>query len=86
RFQSAGVATWGAWFEQARADQAMTHVYLTAATDANTLIADNTFYTWVGATPMSAGSNWPPSAAVNAGYMNVYWLSAGIVCQEMSVL
>lgn len=86
RFQSAGVATWGPWFEQARADQAMTHVYLTAATDANTLVSDNTFYTWGAATPMSAGSNWPPSAAVNAGYMNVYWLSAGIVCQEVSVL
>lgn len=86
RFQSAGVATWGAWFEQARVDQAMTHVYLAAGTDANTLVADNTFYTWSAGTPMSAGSNWPPSGAFNAGYMNVYWLSAGIVCQELSVL
>ncbi|WP_241052536.1 pyocin knob domain-containing S74 family peptidase [Achromobacter xylosoxidans] len=85
RFLSAGVATWGAWFELARADQAVTHVYLGAATDANTLVADNTFYTWSNATPMS-GANWPPSAAVNAGYMNVYWLAAGIVCQEVSVL
>lgn len=86
RFLSAGVATWGAWFELARSDQAMTHVYLTAATDANTLVADNTFYTWGTATPMSAGSNWPASAAVNAGYMNVRWLAAGMVSQEISVL
>lgn len=86
RFLSAGTAAWGAWFELARNDQAMTHVYLTAVTDANTLVADNTFYTWATATPLSGGSNWPASAAVNAGYMNVYWLAAGIVCQEMSVL
>lgn len=86
RFLAAGVATWGAWFELARADQAMAHVPLTGAADANTLVADNTFYTWATATPLSAGSNWPASAAVNAGYMNVYWLAAGTVCQELSIL
>ncbi|MBB1624260.1 pyocin knob domain-containing S74 family peptidase [Achromobacter sp. UMC71] len=86
RFLSAGTAAWGPWFELARSDQAVTHVYLATATDANTLVADNTFYTWAAAVPLSGGSNWPAGVAVNAGYMNVYWLTAGIVCQEMSVL
>lgn len=79
---------WGNWFELARYDQAMTHTFLTAATDANTLIADNAFYTWTSST-VPTGANFPTFTAgwtPGAGYMRVCFGSATVVSQELTFL
>lgn len=76
-------STWGQWQEAATRDLAVTHTFLTAATDANTLTADNTFYTWAAAA-YSAGANFPGYQA--AGYMQVFWHSATNVSQEITLL
>lgn len=76
---------WGPWFEQARLKDAMHRVALgPAGVNFNTLSADNTFYTWVDGSTVSAGSNGPPVAAnsVGAGYLNVWYVSAGFAVQE----
>jgi len=71
--------TWGPWFELARFDQAMTHTFLTAATDANTLTADNTWYSWVSATVWN--ENFPPHPIKVGGFIQTYWLSAANIVQ-----
>ncbi|WP_454669164.1 pyocin knob domain-containing protein [Achromobacter kerstersii] len=76
-------STWGQWQEAATRDLAVTHTFLTAATDANTLTADNTFYTWAAAA-YSSGANFPGYQA--AGYMQVFWHSATNVSQEITLL
>lgn len=81
RFGTGG-GTWGTWQELARYDDAMTHVYLTAATDANTLTTDNTFYTW--SSSAVPGANFPGYQA--GGSMQVFWHSTAIVSQELSLL
>ncbi|QDH83636.1 tail fiber protein [Achromobacter phage Motura] len=77
---------WGSWFELARVDQAMTHTFLTAATDANTMIADNTFYTWTASA--AVGANFPTftTAWPAAGYMRVYYAAATQVTQELTFI
>lgn len=80
---------WGPWFEQARLRDAMHRVALgPAGVNFNTLTADNTFYTWVDGSTVSAGSNGPPVASnsVGAGYLNVWYVSAGFAVQECVLL
>lgn len=80
-----GASTWSPWQEVLTTALGMTHQFLTAATDANTLNADNTFYTWTSGTLMSTGSNFPAGVSA-AGYMKVFWHAATIVSQELTVL
>lgn len=82
RVQAAG-STWTAWTEVASTASAMTHTFLTAATDANTLTSDNTFYTWT-ASAVAGGANFPGYSA--AGYMQVFWQAATVVSQELTLL
>ena len=82
RAQSAG-STWTAWSEVASTASAMTHTFLTAATDANTLTSDNTFYTWT-ASAVAGGANFPGYSA--AGYMQVFWHAATVISQELTLL
>ena len=82
RAQSVG-STWTAWSEVATTAAAMTHTFLTAATDANTLTSDNTFYTWT-ASAVAGGANFPGYSA--AGYMQVFWQAATVVSQELTLL
>jgi len=76
-------STWTAWSEVATTAAAMTHTFLTAATDANTLTSDNTFYTWT-ASAVAGGANFPGYSA--AGYMQVFWQAATVVSQELTLL
>jgi hypothetical protein len=80
RFGTGG-GTWGTWQQLARYDDAMTHVYLTAATDCNTLIADNTYYTLDSSTVVTSGSNWPPTSNIIGGSVEVRRQSANRVYQ-----
>ncbi|QIW86446.2 hypothetical protein AMA1_18 [Achromobacter phage AMA1] len=77
-----GTAWSPGWRELAGTDNAMTHALLTAVTDANTLTADNTFYTWTGSA--IPGANFPGYQA--AGYMQVFWHAATIISQELTLL
>lgn len=78
--------TWGPWFELARFDQAMTHTYLTGSgVDANTLTADNTFYSWATSAVMSGGSNWPPAPAAAVGFMSVVTILQTAVVQTVTL-
>ncbi|MEN5162575.1 pyocin knob domain-containing protein [Achromobacter kerstersii] len=81
RVRDGGV--WSAWQEVLSTGLGMTHVFLSAATDANTLIADNTFYTWT-ASAVAGGANFPGYSA--AGYMQVFWHAATVVSQELTLL
>lgn len=81
RVRDGGV--WSAWQEVLSTGLGMTHVFLSAATDANTLIADNTFYTWT-ASVVAGGANFPGYSA--AGYMQVFWHAATVVSQELTLL
>ncbi|WP_447578287.1 pyocin knob domain-containing protein [Achromobacter kerstersii] len=83
RVQTSSLGAWTAWAELAKFSDAMTHTFLTAATDANTLIADNTFYTWT-ASAVADGANFPGYAA--AGYMQVFWQAAAVVSQQLTLL
>ncbi|MEN5163332.1 pyocin knob domain-containing protein [Achromobacter kerstersii] len=76
-------SSWSPWQEVLSAGLGMTRAFLTAATDANTLIADNTFYTWT-ASAVAGGANFPGYAA--AGYMQVFWHAATIISQELTLL
>lgn len=80
-----GAGVWGLWQQLARYDDAMTHVFLTAATDFNTLTADNTFYTWRSGTVVTAGTNGPPVANVSGGYVDVRWTAADYIIQTVVV-
>lgn len=82
-WRSRDVGNWSPWQEVLSSALGMTHTFLTAAVDANTLTADNTYYTWASAA-VAAGSNFPGYQA--GGYMQVFWLSATIVCQELSLI
>ena len=78
--------TWGPWREVARASEAMTHTFLTAATDANTLTADNTWYSWTASAAIGANfpaftSNWAA-----AGYMRVAYGASTQISQELTFL
>jgi hypothetical protein len=84
RFGTGG-GTWGTWQELARYDDAMTHVYLTAATDANSLSADNIFYTFSSATVMTGGSNWPPTTNIIGGSIDVRVIDGGRVVQTVTL-
>ena len=81
RVRDGGV--WSAWQEVLSTALGMTHIFLTAATDANTLTADNTSYTWT-ASAVAGGANFPGYAA--AGYMQVFWQAATVVSQELTLL
>lgn len=87
RFGAAKV--WGPWFEQARLKDAMHRVALSAAgVNANTLITDNTFYTWEVGSTVTSGANWPPvnNGTVGAGFMEVFYVSGGAVVQRCTLL
>lgn len=83
---------WGAWFEQARLKDAMHRVVLSGASgvNANTLTADNTFYTWdSGSTITGAGgANWPPvqNGTVGAGFLEVFYITSGLAVQRCTLL
>ncbi|QDH84234.1 hypothetical protein Axy14_024 [Achromobacter phage vB_AxyS_19-32_Axy14] len=81
-----GASTWSAWKEYADMGSAMTHVFLTTATDANTMVLDNTFYTWTNSGAL--GANFPAfsTAWPSAGYMRVYYGAAAQVSQELTFL
>lgn len=76
---------WGNWIRVAKYDESMTHTFLTAATDVNTLTADNVYYTWVTTIPMTGG-NWPATSAPTAGFMRVYAGSTTTSMQEVTYL
>ncbi|QDH83812.1 putative tail fiber protein [Achromobacter phage vB_AxyS_19-32_Axy06] len=81
-----GTTAWSSWVESASTTQAMTHVFLTSATDANTLTEDNVFYTWVASAALGDNfpqfsTNWPA-----AGYMRVYRSAPTQVAQELTFL
>lgn len=81
-----GAGVWGMWQQQARYDDAMTHVLLTTATDANTLTADNTFYTWRSGTVVVSGSNWAPVGTnVSGGHLEVRWAASDYVIQTVTI-
>lgn len=85
RFGTSG-GIWGTWQEQARYDDAMTHVYLTAATDCNTLVADNTYYTLNSAAVVTSGSNWPPTSNIIGGSVVVHRQAADRVFQTVTFI
>jgi hypothetical protein len=76
-------SSWSPWHEVLTTALGMTHIFLTAATDANTLTADNTSYTWT-ASAVAGGANFPGYSA--AGYMQVFWQAATVVSQELTLL
>lgn len=77
-----GAGIWGLWQQQARFDDAMTHVFLAAATDANTLTADNVFYTWRSGSVVVNGSNWAPVGTnISGGHLEVRWVASDMVIQ-----
>nr|WP_314363442.1 pyocin knob domain-containing protein [uncultured Achromobacter sp.] len=85
RFGTGG-GTWGVWQELARYDDAMTHVYLTAATDCNALVADNTYYTLNSAAVVTSGSNWPPTSNIIGGSVVVHRQAADRVYQTVTFI
>jgi hypothetical protein len=86
RFGTGG-GTWGTWQQLARFDDAMTHTFLTVATDANTLTADNVFYTWRSGVVVTGGSNWAPVGTnVSGGSLEVRWTAADMVIQTATFL
>ena len=78
-------AGWGDWLRLAKFSEAMTHTFLTTATDANTLAADNTFYTFTSATPFTGGTNWPPTSNIIGGLVEVAYLDGGRVIQTCTL-
>ena len=70
------------WDASRGAYQLTDRVALSAATDANTLIADNTYFTWVDQTAM--GANFPN--IVGSGYMRVYVIGSNVIAQELTVI
>jgi hypothetical protein len=83
RMKVDAAGNWSPWLKVADTGMAMTRTALTVATDANTLTADNTFYTWNTQTVMT-GANFPNIPG--AGYMRAYVLSANIIAQELVVV
>ncbi|WNO48532.1 hypothetical protein [Achromobacter phage ewik_TL4] len=81
-----GASSWSDWKEYADMASAMTHKFLTSATDANTLTEDNVFYTWVAS--VAVGANFPQftTAWPAAGYMRVYRSAPTQVAQELTFL
>ena len=82
---------WGPWLEQARLKDAMHRVALgTPGVNANTLTADNTFYTWDSGSVITGagGANWPPvqNGTVGAGFLEVFNLASGLVAQRCTLL
>ncbi|MHC0508794.1 pyocin knob domain-containing S74 family peptidase [Achromobacter aegrifaciens] len=69
---------------KATADAARKRQALTAPTDANTLTATNTIYTWIDGSTVTGGSHWPPvaSGSVGAGYAEVFYITSGFAVQE----
>lgn len=85
RFGTGG-GTWGLWQQLARYDDAMTNVGLTAATDANTLIAPNVFYTWTSATVITGGSNWPSiQPSIARAFLQAVYMTSTQVYQRLTI-
>lgn len=80
RVQTGDTTNWSYWKEVADMASAMTHTFLTAATDANTLTADNTWYSWVNAATVW-NENFPPHPVKVGGFIQTYWLSAANIVQ-----
>ncbi|WNO48988.1 hypothetical protein [Achromobacter phage emuu_LB7] len=86
RIQTGDSTNWSDWKEYADMASAMTHKFLTSATDANTLTEDNVFYTRVASAALGDNfpqfsTNWPA-----AGYMRVYRSAPTQVAQELTFL
>lgn len=77
--------TWYAWQELARLDEAMKNVALSVGTDANTLTAANTFYTWGAGAVVSQGTNWP-AVIPGSGALTVAVMAATTVIQSLELL
>ncbi|TRM51473.1 hypothetical protein YH64_018405 [Achromobacter sp. LC458] len=84
-YRNKTTAGWGNWVRLAKFSEAMTHTFLTTATDANTLAADNTFYTFTSATPFTGGTNWPPTSNIIGGLVEVAYLDGGRVIQTCTL-
>lgn len=85
RVRFGATPVWGAWLELARLDDAMKNVTLTSGTDANTLTAPNTFYTWGPGAVVSGGVNWP-AVIPGSGVMTVGVLATTTVIQSLELL
>lgn len=76
-----GAGVWGLWQELARRADAMSHVYLTSATDANTLTADNTWWTAANSSVVSGGANFPPAPVASSFILTTQAISATYMVQ-----
>lgn len=76
-----GAGVWGLWQELARRADAMSHVYLTSATDANTLTADNTWWTAANSSVVSGGANFPPAPVASSFIFTTQAISATYMVQ-----
>ncbi|AVG40001.1 pyocin knob domain-containing protein [Achromobacter insolitus] len=79
--------TWGLWQELARSLDTITVSALTAATDANSLVAVNNVYTWTSGAVVTSGTNWPSlvAGAVGRGHLEVTAYSATTVFQRLTL-
>lgn len=85
RVRYGATPVWDAWQEQARLDEAMKNVALSVGTDANTLTAANTFYTWGAGAVVSQGVNWP-AVIPGSGALTVAVMAATTVIQSLELL
>ncbi|WAI82535.1 MULTISPECIES: pyocin knob domain-containing protein [Achromobacter] len=76
-----GAGVWGLWQELARRADVMSHVYLTSATDANTLTADNTWWTAANSSVVSGGANFPPAPVASSFIFTTQAISATYMVQ-----
>ncbi|WNO48795.1 hypothetical protein [Achromobacter phage maay_LB1] len=85
-----GATAWSNWIESVSRTDAMTRIALSAGTDANTLVEENTYYTWANGTPVtgSGAANWPPvaNASVGAGFMETFYVGSGLIVQRCTLL
>lgn len=56
---------WQPWKELAYTAGVMTHTFLSTATNADTLITDNTFWSWGNTVVITGGSGWPAVPAAS---------------------
>lgn len=85
RVRFGATPVWGAWQELARLEDAMKNVALAVGTDANALVAPNTFYTWGAGAVISQGTNWP-AIIPGSGALTVSVLASTTMIQSLEVL
>lgn len=85
-----GSTAWSAWTRILDTSDLTSTLYNrvsinAASVDANSLIADQTYYTWTSGTLMSSGTNFPGGVSA-AGYIRVVYQAATIISQELTTL